>query len=147
MHLKTIPFCFLRKRKKNKTERLCLKFFWTLSAYVQQEPQPPKSMSLILIPFFSNPRSGSTKWQTSMIGLSFDSVYMKKSYQDNRKFLLRISHVKLLVYWKKIWRWKVAYTCSFLRNQYYLYINCINQKKEFPTQTESILYKMNEYWF
>ena len=74
---------------------------------MQQVPQPSKS----IFPYsvgssFWTPRSRSTKWQTN-IGLSFDSVYMKKSYWGGRKFLLRYCLVKLLVYWKQIWRRKV----------------------------------------
>ena len=139
---------FFEKKKEKQNREALLEIFLNPECLCAAGASTPKiNVPYSVGSFFSNPRSGSTKWQTSMIGLSFDSVYMKKSYQDNRKFLLRISHVKLLVYWKKIWRWKVAYTCSFLRNQYYLYINCINQKKEFPTQTESILYKTNDYWF
>ena len=72
---------------------------------VQQVPQPPKLMS----PYstgssFSTTRSGPTKWQTNIIVLSFDSVYRKKSYRDGRKFLLRNSFVKVLVYRKQIRR-------------------------------------------
>ena len=97
VHLKTIPLC--QKKKKGK-----LKFSWTPSASVQQVPQPSNS----IFPYsvgssFWTPRSGSTKWQTN-IGLSFDSVYIKKSYWGDRKFLLRYCFVKLLVYWKQIWR-------------------------------------------
>ena len=65
---------------------------------MQQVPQPPQS----IIPYFvgsslSTPRSGSAEWQTNIIVWSCDSVYMKKSYRDGRKFLPRNSFVKLLV--------------------------------------------------
>ena len=119
------------------------------TASVQQVPQHPKSMFPYSVgSFLSIPTSGSTKWQANIVVLIFDSVYMKKSYQDGRKFLLRNSLVKLLDYWKQTWWWKVAYTCSFLRIQYYLCINCIiTLKKKFPSQAESILYKTGECLF
>ena len=50
---------------------------------------------------FSTPRSRLTKWKINIIVLSFDSVYMKKSYRYVRKFLLHNSLVKLLVYRKR----------------------------------------------
>ena len=75
-----------------------MKSSWAPSASVQQVPQPSKSMFPYSVgSFFWTPRSGSTKWQKN-IGLSFDSVYMKKSCL-----------VKLLVYWKQIWWWKVKH--------------------------------------
>ena len=107
---------------------------------MQQVPQPPQSMfPYSLGSSFSTPRSGSTKWQTNIV-LSFDSVYMKKSYRDGWKFL-RNSLVKLLVYGKQIWRWNVGYTCSFLRNQYYLYINYIIKRRKFQAKQNQIFIK------
>ena len=110
---------------------------------MQQVPQPPKSMFPYSVgSSFSTPRSGSTKWQTNIV-LSFDSVDMKKSYRDGWKFL-RNSLVKLLVYGKQIWRWNVGYTCSFLRNQYYLYINYIIKRRKFQAkQNQFFIKRMN----
>ena len=68
------------------------------SRYLNLQNQcPPLSCWVLLF----NPRSGSTKWKRNIIVLSFDSVYMKKSQQEDRKFLLRNSLVKLLVYRNK----------------------------------------------
>ena len=120
MHLKAIPFH--QKKRKNERERFCLKFSWTPSPSVQQVSLSPKSMFPYSVgSSFSTPISGSTKWQTN-ISLSFHTLCMKKSCRDGRKFLLSNFLVKSLAYWKQIWRWKVAYACSFLCNEYYLYI-------------------------
>ena len=117
---------------------------------MQQVSQPPKSMFLYSIgSSFSTLRLGSRKWRTNIIVLSFDSVYIKKSYRDGQKFLLHNSLVKLLVYRKQIWWWKVAYTCSFLRKQYYLNINCvINYKEEISKWNNQFFIKqMNVFFF
>ena len=151
MHLKTIPLCLYIKKK-------ILKFPWNLSTSVQKVPQPSKPSNSVGSSF-TTPRSGSTKWQTN-IGLSFDSFYMKKSYRDGWKFLLRNSLVKLLVYWKQIWRWKVkhipaVFSATSITYTLYIIHYCItyiallidyfiiNQKKKFPSKIESILYKTN----
>ena len=66
------------------------------------------------------------------IVLSFDSVYMKKSYRDDQKSLLRNSLVNCQFIENKHGGEKQHIPAVFIRKWYYLYIN----QKEFANQTE-----------
>ena len=97
-----------------------------------------------LTPLFQSPDQNQQSNKQTLLSWVSILFTWKSHIGTARNFFCVISLVKLLVYWKQICWWKVAYTCSVLRNQYYLCINCIiNQNKKLPSQTESILYKTN----